>query len=148
MEEELTKEQENKLYETFFLVDQDKDNCITTNELGLTLRALGIFLTENDISDLKSEIENKRGGKISYEQFKKLYKKKLKTNKTIEDLKNAFHFFDGNNSGKVNINDIKHGLMTLGDKMTEEEIKNIVEEICDKEGNIDYKKFLLKFSEN
>ena len=45
----LTKEKETKLKESFFLIDQDKDNFIDTNEVGITLRSLGIYLTEEEI---------------------------------------------------------------------------------------------------
>ena len=44
--EQLSKEKENKLKDIFYLVDQDKDNKIDTNEVGVTLRALGIYLSQ------------------------------------------------------------------------------------------------------
>ena len=61
---QLTKEKENKLKETFFLIDQDKDNFIDTNEVGTTLRALGIYLTEEEISIINKEADPNEIGKI------------------------------------------------------------------------------------
>ena len=52
MNNQLSKERENKLKETFGLIDHDKDNYINSNEVGLLLRGLGIYLTEEDIVKL------------------------------------------------------------------------------------------------
>ncbi len=135
---QLTKEKETKLKETFFLIDQDKDNFIDTNEVGTTLRALGIYLTEEEISIINKEADPNEIGKISYEDFKKIYIEKLKTNKTEKDLIKAFEFFDKNKTGIVNLNDLKHGLIVLGDCLSEDEIDFLIKELADDDGNINY----------
>ena len=135
---QLTKEKENKLKETFFLIDQDKDNFIDTNEVGTTLRALGIYLTEEEISIINKEADPNEIGKINYEDFKKIYIEKLKTNKTEKDLIKAFEFFDKNKTGFVNLNELKHGLIVLGDCLSEDEINYLIKEIADDDGNINY----------
>ena len=92
--EQLSKEKENKLKDIFYLVDQDKDNKIDTNEVGVTLRALGIYLSQEDISQITNEIDPSGCGKVTYEQFKDLYITKLSTNKKVNDLVKAFKSFD------------------------------------------------------
>ena len=138
MTNELTKEQEKKLNEAFFLIDQDNDKSILINEVGLLLRALGIFISESDIEKIKSKYGGKNG-LVTYDEFVKIYKKRLKTNLTSNDLYDAFKYFDENESGKINLEQIKHGLMTLGEPLSEEEFKILEEELdFDEEGNIDY----------
>ena len=138
MTNELTKEQEKKLNEAFFLIDQDNDKSISVNEVGLLLRALGIFISESDIEKLKEKLGNE-GGLVTYDEFKKIYKKRLKTNLTSNDLYDAFKYFDENESGKINLEQIKHGLMTLGEPLSEEEFKILEEELdFDEDGNINY----------
>ena len=138
MTNELTKEQEKKLNEAFFLIDQDNDKSISINEVGLLLRALGIFISESDIEKIKSKYVGKNG-LVTYDEFVKIYKKRLKTNLTSNDLYDAFKYFDENESGKINLEQIKHGLMTLGEPLSEEEFKILEEELdFDEEGNIDY----------
>ena len=135
----LSKKLEKKLKETFYLVDIDKDNYINTNEVGLTLRALGIYLTETEINDINNNIDPNNIGKVSYEDFKKIYIEKLQTNKTIDDLINAFQFFDKNGTNKINFTQLKHNLKFMGDCLTEEEINIIKEEFnIDEEGNLNY----------
>ena len=135
----LSKKLEKKLKETFYLVDSDKDNYINTIEVGLTLRALGIYLTETEINDINNNIDPNNIGKVSYEDFKKIYIEKLQTNKTIDDLINAFQFFDKNGKNKINFNQLKHNLKFMGDSLTEEEINTLKEEFnIDEEGNLNY----------
>ena len=141
MSEELTQEQENKLNEAFFLIDKDNDKLISINEVGLLLRALGIFISENDIEKLKSDLEPQ----VSYEKFKKIYKKRLKMNLSSSDLYDAFRYFDNNQVGKINLNLLKHGLMTLGEPLSAEEMKILEEELnLDENGDIDYEELSLK----
>ena len=148
MNNQLSKERENKLKETFGLIDHDKDNYINSNEVGLLLRGLGIYLTEEDIVELNKELIQNGNDKVTYEELKKIYIKKLKTNKTSKDLIQAFEFFDEEKTGKVNLNELKHGLIVLGDCLNEEEINYLINEIGDEDGNIDYKKLAKTIFEN
>ena len=137
--EQLSKEKENKLKDIFYLVDQDKDNKIDTNEVGVTLRALGIYLSQEDISQITKEIDPSGCGKITYEQFKDLYITKLSTNKKVNDLVKAFKSFDKENKGVINLNELKHGLTVLGEPLSDYEIELLMEEAnCDENGNVDY----------
>ena len=148
MNNQLSKERENKLKETFGLIDDDKDNYINSNEVGLLLRGLGIYLTEEDIVKLNKELIQNGNDKVTYEELKKIYIEKLKTNKTSKDLIQAFEFFDEEKTGKVNLNELKHGLIVLGDCLNEEEINYLINEIGDEDGNIDYKKLAKTIFEN
>ena len=144
MSDELTSEQENKLNEAFFLLDLDNDKSISINEVGILLRALGIFISENEIEKLKSELES-QGNLVTYDKFKKIYKKRLKMNLSSSELYDAFRYFDNNNEGNINLNILKHGLMTLGEPLSNEEMKILEEELnLDENGNIDYEELSMK----
>ena len=135
----LSKDLEKKLKETFYLVDIDKDNKINTNEVGLTLRALGIYLDENDINEIIKKIDPNNLGKINFEDFKQIFIEKIQTNKTLDDLIKAFQFFDKEGNNKINFKQLKHVLKILGEALTEEEFNILKEEFdVDDEGNINY----------
>ena len=137
--EKLTKEKENKLKSIFYLVDQDKDNQIDINEVGVTLRALGIYLSQDDILQITKEIDPSNTGKVNYEKLKEVYINRLSTNKTVNDLVKAFKSFDKNNTETININDLQHGLTVLGEPLSEYEFKLLLEEAnCENDGTIDY----------
>ena len=149
MSDDLTNEQQSKLNEAFFLIDQDNDNSISINEVGLLLRVLGIFISENEIEKLKSELES-QGNLVTYDKFKKIYKKRLKTNLSSSDLYDAFRYFDNDSTGKINLNMLKHGLMTLGEPLSNEEMKILEDELnLDENGDIDYEELSKKiYGEN
>ena len=42
-------------------------------------------------------------------------------------LKKAFEVFDQDNDGKISAQDLMHNLMTVGDKMTREEVEKVFE---------------------
>ncbi len=55
----------------------------------------------------------------------------------------AFQHFDVDNSGKINVEEIKHVLTFLGDIMSEDEVNNFFKSVeIDKNGYLDYREFI------
>ena len=55
----------------------------------------------------------------------------------------AFQHFDVDNSGKINVEEIKHVLTFLGDIMTEDEVNKFFKSVdIDKNGYLDYREFI------
>ena len=55
----------------------------------------------------------------------------------------AFQHFDVDNSGKINVEEIKHVLTFLGDIMSEVEVNNFFKSVeIDKNGYLDYREFI------
>ena len=144
MSSKLNKEKEKFFQDVFYLLDQDKDGFIGLNEVGIALRALGIYLEESEIEGIVKSIPSS-DNKVSSEAFKELYVERLGKNKGVNDLIKAFKSFDPEGTGKININDIKHGLTVLGEPLSESEIDMLVEEAgADESGVIDYVKLAEK----
>lgn len=60
----------------------------------------------------------------------------------MDDLVEAFRVFDKMKNGTVPADDVRHYLTTLGEKMSEEEVEDMLKLAdIDQEGNIDYVKF-------
>ena len=57
-------------------------------------------------------------------------------NNNINEVINAFKYFDTKKNGKVDIKDLNYSLTHLGNKMTEDEINNIF-----KKANVDLKTY-------
>ena len=137
----LTKEKEKNLKEVFFILDNDKDGWIEKEIVGKVLRGVGVFLTEKEVEEIGKEVKVGINGKVDYETIKKVYCEKMKDgNKNAGDLNKAFKIlFDKEDTGIVNINDIKHSLMTLGEPLSEEELEMIIQDIeFDDDGNFDF----------
>lgn len=126
----------------FYIIDVNKDSYININEVGLTLRALGLYLSKDDIDDIIKEIDPNNSGEVSYDTLKEVYIKRSINNKGKTEFIKAFKYFDKENKGYVDIKEIKQGLMTLGEGMTEEEINLVLEEAkSDRSGMINYIEF-------
>ena len=65
-------------------------------------------------------------------------------NQNDEDLiLKAFQHFDNDNTGKINVEDIKHVLTFLGDIMTKDEVNTFFQSVeIDKNGYLDYREFI------
>lgn len=64
---------------------------------------------------------------------------------TASDIVRAFEQLDLNKTGKLDVNVLKEALMTMGDRMSEEEVNAVIKEApkADSEGLfIDYKEFV------
>ena len=59
------------------------------------------------------------------------------------ELRAAFHIFDYDGSGTIEVEDIQYALKLMGEPITDEEIKEILEiGDLDKNGSISYEEFL------
>lgn len=55
------------------------------------------------------------------------------------ELELAFKLFDKNGDGQIDANELRHLLVNLGEKLTDDEVDEIITEIdIDGDGNIDY----------
>ena len=64
---------------------------------------------------------------------------------TTSDLIRAFEQLDLQKTGKIDVNQFKEALMSMGDRMSEEEVSSVIKEApkADPEGlSIDYKEFV------
>ncbi|KAL2895315.1 Calcium-dependent protein kinase 29 [Bienertia sinuspersici] len=89
---------------------------------------------------------------IRLKQFKEMNKlKKLAlkvmaenlSDEEIKGLKEMFNNMDSDRSGTITLEELKHGLARLGSRLTESEIKQLMEAAdVDKSGTIDYMEFI------
>ena len=61
----------------------------------------------------------------------------------VGELKAAFHIFDVDGNGTIEIEDIKFALELMGEQITEEEVKEILDMgDLDKNGSISFEEFM------
>ena len=73
-------------------------------------------------------------------------------NKEINEVINAFKYFDKKNNGKIELNDLKYVLTHIGNKMTEDEFDKIFKkanvDITNQNTDLDYMKIINFFNNN
>ncbi|ODQ62506.1 hypothetical protein WICANDRAFT_76673 [Wickerhamomyces anomalus NRRL Y-366-8] len=139
--EKLTEEQIAEFKEAFALFDKDQDGRISGTELSTVMRSLGFCPSESEVTDMMNEIDVNGDHQIEFSEFLALMSRQLKTNDSEQELLEAFKVFDKNGDGVISAAELKHVLTSIGEKLTDKEVDQMINEISDGSGEIDIKQF-------
>ena len=140
--EEISKLKEKEFKDAFDLYDNDKDGNITIKELNLVLKCLCPDFISTEYEIFKDSDPNGIG-KLNFDDFIELMSGKLRETDTEEEIINAFKVFDKSGNGLISGADLRHIMTTLGDKLSEEEVDEIIREAeINGDGYILYEEFV------
>ena len=102
------------------------------------------------MSRSNKKFKDKKEGKIQKEKYNKGSNSEKNQQEDFDFDENdqniilkAFQHFDVDNTGKINVDEIKHVLTFLGDIMTEDEVNKFFRSVdIDKNGYLDYREFI------
>lgn len=134
-------DQLNDFRDAFTLFDDRGDDKIHKMNLGEVVRALGLNPTEADIKKCLKDLNVDR---ISFEQFLPIYEDicKKKDQSTEEDFIEGLRVFDKDGSGTINSAELRHLLTTLGERLNDDEVEQLLMGLEDKHGNVNYEEFV------
>lgn len=139
---EITEEQKQELKEAFELFDEHKTGRIDYHELKTIMKALGFEVTKQHVLEAMRQYDPSGTGYISYNDFISLMTEKIVTRDPMEEIALAFKLFDDDDSGRITEEKLKRVALQLGEDLTDEEIKSMIEEFDkDMDGAIDHKEF-------
>ncbi|XP_051127750.1 uncharacterized protein LOC127249133 [Andrographis paniculata] len=142
-EEEVNEERIMDLKEAFRLFDKDGDGRITVEELGAVIESLGQTATNEELNDMISEVDTNRNGTIEFSEFIHLMARTMKESDAEEDLREAFDVFDEDKNGFISATELGHVMMNLGEKLTDEEVDQMIKEAdLDGDGLINFHEFV------
>lgn len=133
---------ESKLKDVFALFDKTASNTVSVADLGDLLRAVGQNPSLKEIADLQESVGSKE---LTYDQYKSIVNREggFKDVGKIEDYIKAFQFFDKNLTGFISIGEIKYILTSIGEKLTEDEVDEILKTVPQTENKaVDYAEFV------
>lgn len=113
---------------------------VPASRIGTIVRACGEYPTEARINSIV-EKANERDGTISYEEFLTIMQDIRTSEKrvTTTDLEAAFSVFDTSKSGTIHSDELRKVLTTLGEKLNEEEVEELLSLAePNADGTIDY----------
>ncbi|CAM6100339.1 unnamed protein product [Calypogeia fissa] len=132
--------------DAFNLFDKDGDGSITTTDLGIVMGYLGHKVTEAELQDMIFEEDANGNGTIEFPEFLRL----VAVNKNAErkhfdkEHREAFRVFDKDESGLISATKLRNVMISLGQKVTDEEIEDMIREAdFDGDGHINYEEFLM-----
>ena len=134
--------------EAFGLFDDRGDDKIPKQLFGEVVRALGLNPTE---AQIKSTTQNLKTDRISFEEFLPLYDslaKKKDNNMREEELIEGLKVFDKEQNGNISSAELRHLLTNLGERLTDEEVEQLLSGLEDKTGQIHYEEWIRKLLRN
>eukprot|EP00808_Paulinella_micropora_P002731 g81619.t1 len=123
--------------ECFAVFDADQDGAIDKKELLKALKSLGGNATDKEIDDMMVDVEPNGGGMVHFPNF--LVMMARKQDRMVEgdeekELRAMFDLFDPTGKKKVSKDDIKRVLTTVGEKLTDAEVDEMLT-MADKDGD-------------
>ena len=138
------KEKEEQILEKIFkLFDEDEDGFVEMTNVGEMLRSAGAIFMDPDLEKPLKKIRNTNGADLcTFDDFKTLYAEFSKSDETVDDIVEAFKFWDDDGSGKIPVDVVRQSLTTLGDRLNEDEMNAMIKEADPSDiGFIDYEEY-------
>ena len=143
MSASLSQDQLAQFQYCFKLFDSDKDGVINKADIKSSLTALGYNPTDVELKEMVSILDTNKNGEIDFEEFLGMVSKKMKIGASDEEIKDTLRVFDKDCNGFISAAELRQALTNLGQKLTEEEVDEMIKEVdFDGDGQIDYAEFL------
>eukprot|EP00808_Paulinella_micropora_P029046 g23724.t1 len=118
---------DEKVKEVFTLFDWDEDGKIQCSQIGTFLRSIGMNPAEATVQELEKSV-----GDTEFVDFATVQglvataKSKEGGVPSQSELKESFNVFDTDGSGTISGGEFRHVMMNLGEKMSEQELDNMM----------------------
>ena len=140
--QELSEEQGAEFTECFSLFDADGSGTVDTSELGTVMKSLGQKMSDEDLAQMIEEVDADGSGTVDFAEFLGMMARQMKDHDSNVVLQTTFNLLDDGQGGRVDKNNLKYVLAHLCDKMSAEEIDNLVEEAAGGASDLDYAQFM------
>jgi len=118
------------LDQTFTKLDQDEDGFLSPDEMMAALKSLGLAkkMDRTNVETAMRRLTGTANGMVNKESFKRWY---IASESRIEyEVENVFRKFDLDNSGTIDVSEIKNLMVELGHNgVSDKEAEEIIEEI-------------------
>ncbi|KAL9138922.1 centrin [Amphidinium carterae] len=111
----------------------------------VAMRALGFEPKKEEIQKMISDVDDDGigSGSIGYDEFLKMMTHKILNRDPKDEILKAFRLFDDDETGKISFKNLKRVAKELGERMTDEELQEMVDEADrDGDGEVNEEEFL------
>mmetsp|Transcript_51706 Transcript_51706/g.155185 ORF Transcript_51706/g.155185 Transcript_51706/m.155185 type:complete len:150 (-) Transcript_51706:88-537(-) len=121
----------------------DYIGTIDAKELKVAMRALGFEPKKEEVRKMIAEVDKDGSGTIDFDEFIAMMTVKMGERDSREEMMKAFRLFDDDETGKISFRNLKRVAKELGEKMTDEELQEMIDEAdMDGDGEVCQDEFL------
>jgi len=133
----LSPDQQLRLRRAFNRFDADQSGFISAHEMLQVLRLLGSNPSQAEFTNILKAIDRNNDGVVDFREFAQVWWKREQEHieeDFQEELQLAFKIFDADDSGTISAQELRDKLTTLGERMTDAEVDELLAE-CDADGS-------------
>ena len=123
------------------MFDTDGSGTIDANELKEAMQSLGYENKNPTIYNLIQDLTDADTGGINFDYFLESITAKLRDKETREGIFKIFKLFDDDNSGSINLNNLKRIANMLGENMSAEDLREMIVGAADNGEEISFEEF-------
>ncbi|KAI6176697.1 Myosin [Aphelenchoides bicaudatus] len=123
--------------EVFLYFDAKGDEKIAVSQIGDVLRATGQNPTQAEINKYCEHWSNP-STRVTFEEFIPIFQaiNKNRANISLEEFIEGLSHFDVDGNGTIKVAELRHLLTTLGERLSDEEVNQLISGQGDASGNI------------
>ena len=122
----LTEEEIEEIREAFAMFDTEGSGTIDPRELKAAMHSLGFEKKSPTVYEMICDLED-RGADVDFDEFLDAISSKLGNRETKEGIDRIFDLFDDDKSGSINLNNIRRVAKELGETMSLDELKEMLQ---------------------
>ena len=123
----LSADEIEEIKEAFDIFDPEGTGSIKVEDLLNAMKTLGFDTKNPAIYRMIADFDENGNGAIEFEEFLDMMTARISDRNTKEDLKRVFNLFDDSRSGEIKVEDLRRVARELGEEISEEELKEIVQ---------------------
>eukprot|EP00928_Gymnodinium_smaydae_P050285 TRINITY_DN33852_c0_g1_i1.p1 TRINITY_DN33852_c0_g1~~TRINITY_DN33852_c0_g1_i1.p1 ORF type:complete len:156 (+),score=63.15 TRINITY_DN33852_c0_g1_i1:75-542(+) len=121
-------EQIEEYTKKFQEIDVDGKGAITAGDLGALLTKCGQKPTEEQLQLMVAEADINGDGTVDLKEFLLLMQQQGRPKDAKAEFQEAFRVFDRDGDGSISVTDLMQALGSLGEEVTEEEVREVIEQ--------------------
>eukprot|EP00918_Siedleckia_nematoides_P023187 GHVU01049961.1.p1 GENE.GHVU01049961.1~~GHVU01049961.1.p1 ORF type:complete len:128 (+),score=32.65 GHVU01049961.1:681-1064(+) len=98
------------------------------------MRALGFEVKKHHVRMIMEEVHKKPGDSVDFDDFVVLMTNRMSDRNSRAEVMRIFKLFDPQNSGKIKFRDLRKVAEELGERISDDEIREMIEE-ADRDGD-------------
>ncbi|XP_063678122.1 neo-calmodulin-like isoform X7 [Bolinopsis microptera] len=140
----VSESQLDSFIEAFETFDMNDDASISSSELRVVLKSLGIEPTEDVLTEILSEVDADGNGVVDVQEFLIFMASRTLYKDEDQNIRDAFKQFDKDGNGYIDKDELISLMESLGQKLSEQEIDEMMQDAdFDKDGKISYQEFYI-----